>query len=190
MSDTPKKPSWKDRLKSTFDSAKKTGADLIETAKEKGKVVYDDAVKNGKETLDTVSILVNKEQKDGEPKKDLTLQDRAAIAKEHLGKTDWVEVAKDTAQDITKKEELKKLAGTILTPGPGGIFLYGAYRVAKHRKEKMEEEAAKAAEAKPVTPPPVPETPPAPPTPAADNGDPLARRRRPPRPPRNPSQAA
>ncbi|MDF3024952.1 MAG: hypothetical protein K0R10_2313, partial [Alphaproteobacteria bacterium] len=53
-------------------------------------------------------------------------------------------VAKDTAQDLTKKDELKRLAGTVIAL-PGGLAVYGAYRVAKHHKDKAEELKAEAA---------------------------------------------
>lgn len=146
-----KSPSWKDRLKTAFDSAKKTGEDLYgkasktgqdlyEKASKTGKEVYNDASKTGADTLDTLSVLVNETPKEGEKPKELTLQDRALIAKDHLSKTEWLEVVKDTAQDLTKKDELKRLAGTVIAL-PAGLGVYGAYRVAKHRKEKLEEEA-------------------------------------------------
>jgi len=143
--------SLKDRLKSAFDSAKKaggkiydqaskTGQDLYEKASKTGKEVYDEASKTGADTLDTLSVLVNETPKEGEKPKELTLQDRVNIAKDHLSKTEWLEVAKDTAQDLTKKDELKRLAGTVIAL-PAGLGVYGAYRVAKHRKEKIEAEA-------------------------------------------------
>lgn len=153
MSEPAKKSlSLKDRLKSAFNSAKETGAGLydkaaktgqvlVEKATKTGKEVYDDAAKTGADTLNTLGVLVNENTPEGEKPKDLTLQDRALIAKDHLTKTEWIKVAKDTAQDLTKKDELKRLAGTVIAL-PGGLAVYGAYRVAKHRKEKLEEEAA------------------------------------------------
>jgi len=164
MSEPEKKsPSWKDRLKTAFDAAKKTGGqiyeqasktgqDLYEKASKTGKEVYDEASKTGADTLDTLSVLVNETPKDGEKPKELTLQDRVNIAKDHLGKTDWLEVAKDTAQDLTKKDELKRLAGTVIAL-PAGLGVYGAYRVAKHRKEKLEKEAQSAQKPRKPKPP-------------------------------------
>ncbi len=143
MADAPekKKPSLKERLAAAFDAAKKTG-----------KAVYDDAAKTGKETLDTLGVLVNENTPEGEKPKDLTIQERVGIATDHLGKTEWLKVVKDTAQDLTKKDELKRLAGTVIAL-PGGLAVYGAYRVAKHRKEKLEEDAAKTKKKQSPKPP-------------------------------------
>lgn len=146
MSEPAKKLSLKERLKSAFDAAKKKSGEIYDGAAKTGKAVYDDAAKTSKDTLDTLGVLVNApEPKEGEAP---TLQERAGIAKDHLTKTEWGKVAKDTARDLTKKDELKRLAGTVIAL-PGGLAVYGAYRVAKHRKEKLEEEAkAKAAAVK------------------------------------------
>lgn len=138
-----KPPGWKQRLSSAFNAAKKTARAVYDKTAENAKVVYDDAAKTGKDTLDTLGVLVTENTPEGEKPKGLTLQERAEIARGHLGKTEWLKVAKDTAHDLTTKDELKRLAGTVIAL-PGGLAVYGAYRVAKHRKEKLEEEAQAA----------------------------------------------
>lgn len=151
MSEPEKKPlTLRERLKAAADSARKTGQTLLDNGKvlaeqatKTAKVVLDDAKETGGETLDTLGVLVNEPKKDGEAQKDLTLGERAEIARGHLSKTEWLKVAKDTAQDLRKPEELKRLGGTVIAL-PGGLAVYGAYRVAKHRKEKLAEEEAAA----------------------------------------------
>jgi hypothetical protein len=110
--------------------------------KQRLKAAYDEAASTAKDTLDTLSVLVNEDT--GKAPKDLTLKDRANVVYGKLGKTEWLSVAKDTAKDLTKKDELKRLAGTVIAL-PGGLAVYGAYRVAKHHKDK---EAAAANENK------------------------------------------
>lgn len=123
----------KDKLKDGYNAAAKTG-----------KAVLDDARLQAADTLNTLSVLVNENTPEGEAKKDLTLKDRMNVAYGHVSKTEWLKVAKDTAQDLTKKDELKRLAGTVIAL-PGGLAVYGAYRVAKHHQEKAEEQKAEAA---------------------------------------------
>lgn len=159
MSDPEKKPlTLRERLKAAADSARKTGQTLLDNGKalaeqatKTAKVVIDDAKKTGADTVDTLGVLVNEPKKDGETPKDLTLTERAEIARGHLSKTEWLKVARDTAQDLRKPEELKRLGGTVLAL-PAGLAVYGAYRVAKHRKEKLEEEAAAAKKQKKKSP--------------------------------------
>ncbi|HYD19648.1 MAG TPA: hypothetical protein VEF76_14335 [Patescibacteria group bacterium] len=134
---------WKDKIRQGYNAAAKAG-----------KAVVDDAKLQAADTLSTLGTLVNDNTPEGEKPKDLTLTERAKIARGHLSKTEWLKVAKDTAQDLTKKDELKRLAGTVIAL-PGGLAVYGAYRVAKHHKDKAEEEklqAAKAAAKKPRKP--------------------------------------
>ncbi len=146
----------KDKLKDTYNAAAKSG-----------KAVLDDAKLQATDTLNTLSVLVNENTPEGETPKGLTLKERMGVAYGHVSKTEWLKVAKDTAQDLTKKDELKRLAGTVIAL-PGGLAVYGAYRVAKHHQEKAAEqaaaqkaEAAKAA-AKAAKKPRKPKTPKAP----------------------------
>lgn len=122
----------KDKLKDGYNAAAKTG-----------KAVLDDAKLQATDTLNTLGTLVNENTPEGTPK-DLTLKERVGVAYGHVSKTEWLKVAKDTAQDLTKKDELKRLAGTVIAL-PGGLAVYGAYRVAKHHKDKAEEQKAEAA---------------------------------------------
>lgn len=123
---------FKDKLKDGYNAAAKTG-----------KAVLDDAKLQATDTLNTLGTLVNENTPEGAPK-DLTLKERVTVAYGHVSKTEWLKVAKDTAQDLTKKDELKRLAGTVIAL-PGGLAVYGAYRVAKHHKDKAEEQKAEAA---------------------------------------------
>lgn len=140
------KPSWKDRLKKAYDAASKKGREifdegrknagpLLEEGRKKAGELYEDAKKNAGETLDTLSVLTDGKKDGAEPKKDRTLRERFDAAREKVKGTDWNAVVKDTAREITKKDELKKLAGSVIIL-PGGLAVYGAYRVAKHHKEK------------------------------------------------------
>ncbi|MDI1228262.1 MAG: hypothetical protein PSY14_11315 [bacterium] len=142
----------KDKLKDSYNAAAKTG-----------KAVIDDAKLQATDTLNTLSILVNENTPEGEAPKDLTLKERMGVAYGHVSKTEWLKVAKDTAQDLTKKDELKRLAGTVIAL-PGGLAVYGAYRVAKHHQDKAEEQKAEAAKqaAKAAKKPRKPKTPKAP----------------------------
>lgn len=123
-----KKPGWKDRLKNVYNAAA-----------QKGKAVYDDLAKNTGNTVETLNVLVSEKDENGEAKK-LSFKERLNVVVGHVGKTEWLKVAKETAKDLTTADELKRLAGTVIAL-PGGIAVYGAYRVAKHRKEKLEEAA-------------------------------------------------
>ena len=141
----------RDKLKDSYNAAAKTG-----------KAVLDDAKLQATDTLNTLGTLVNENTPEGAPK-DLTLKERMGVAYGHVSKTEWLKVAKDTAQDLTKKDELKRLAGTVIAL-PGGLAVYGAYRVAKHHKDKAEEQKAEAAKAaaKAAKKPRKPKTPKAP----------------------------
>ena len=108
--------------------------------KQRLKAIYDEAAVTAKDTLDTLSVLVNEKTPEGEKAKDLTLKERMNLAYGKLSKTEWLSVAKDTAKDLRNPDEIKRLAGTIIVL-PGGLAVYGAYRVAKHLKDKEAEAA-------------------------------------------------
>ena len=81
----------KDKLKNSYNAAAKTG-----------KAVLDDAKLQATDTLNTLGVLVNENTPDGEAKKDLTLKERMNVAYGHVSKTEWLKVAKDTAQDLPR----------------------------------------------------------------------------------------
>ena len=203
MADKPedKTPSWKDRLKKAYDQTSKKGKELYKEAKKGAEILYDDAKKNAEETLETLSGLTEDGQKKEAPKEETpapkTIKEKlnAAAKKvketdwkavgERVKKTDWGAVAKDTSKEITRKDELKKLVGSIIIL-PGGMAVYGAYRVAKHHKEQ--EEKAKLQGKAPANENGKPEeTKPAPEAKAEEKVEAPTRRKRPPRPPRNPA---
>lgn len=203
MADNPenKTPSWKERLKKAYDQTSKKGKELYKEAKKGAEIFYEDAKKNAEETLETLSVLTEDGQKKDASKEPVpepkTLREKlnAAARKvketdwkavgERVKKTDWNAVVKDTSQEITKKDELKKLVGSIII-FPGGSAVYAAYRVAKHHKEQ--EEKAKLQGKAPANENPKPEeAKPAPEVKADEKAQAPARRKRPPRPPRHPA---
>lgn len=197
-----KTPSWKERLKKAYDQTSKKGKELYKEAKKGAEVFYEDAKKNAEETLETLSVLTEDGQKKEAPKEPgpepKTLKEKlnAAAKKvketdwkavgERVKKTDWGAVAKDTSKEITKKDELKKLVGSIII-FPGGSAVYAAYRVAKHHKEmeekaKLEGKTPANENKKPEEAKPAPEV-----KAEEEKVQAPTRRKRPPRPPRNPA---
>ncbi len=88
-------------------------------------------------------MLVNKDTPEGEKPQDLTIQERVNIATDHLGKTEWLKVAKDTAKDLATKDELKRLPARS-SRCRAGLPFTAPIAWPKHRKEKLAEDAQKA----------------------------------------------